>query len=62
MSVKNIIFDFGGVIIDIDEQLTVNEFAKLGAADISRAADNEFIELVESLKKEFSLLIFLEIS
>jgi len=51
MSVKNIIFDFGGVIIDVDEQLTINEFAKLGAADISRAAGNEFIELVRKFEK-----------
>jgi len=51
MSIKNIIFDFGGVIIDIDEQLTVNEFAKLGVSDISRAASPEFIDLVRKFEK-----------
>ncbi len=51
MEIKNIIFDFGGVIIDIDEQLTVNEFAKLGVADISMAASTEFIELVRKFEK-----------
>jgi glucose-1-phosphatase len=30
MKIKNIIFDFGGVILDIDPQLTVSEFVKLG--------------------------------
>ena len=28
MDIKNIIFDFGGVVLDIDPQLTVNEFIK----------------------------------
>ena len=51
MEVKNIIFDFGGVIIDIDEQLTVNEFAKLGFADPSKATSKEFIDLVRKFEK-----------
>ncbi len=51
MSVKNIIFDFGGVVIDIDEQLTINEFAKLGVEDISKANSPEFIEIVKKFEK-----------
>ena len=30
MKIENIIFDFGGVVLDIDPQLTVKEFEKLG--------------------------------
>ena len=33
MDFKTIIFDFGGVVIDIDPQLTINEFKKLGMSD-----------------------------
>ncbi len=51
MSVKNIIFDFGGVVIDIDEQLTINEFAKLGVEDISMVNNPEFIEIVRKFEK-----------
>jgi len=51
MSVKNIIFDFGGVIIDIDEQLTIKGFEKLGVSDISRASSPEFIELIRKFEK-----------
>jgi putative hydrolase of the HAD superfamily len=51
MEVKNIIFDFGGVIIDIDEQLTVNEFNKLGIEDKSKASSPEFINLIRKFEK-----------
>jgi len=51
MEVKNIIFDFGGVIIDIDEQLTIKEFAKLGFGDPSKALSKEFIELVRKFER-----------
>ncbi|TAL58602.1 MAG: HAD family phosphatase [Bacteroidetes bacterium] len=33
--IKNIIFDFGGVILNIDYKLTENAFAKLGLVDFS---------------------------
>ncbi len=33
MDFKTIIFDFGGVVIDIDPQLTIDEFEKLGMPD-----------------------------
>lgn len=32
--IKNIIFDFGGVILNLDMQRCINEFAKLGVADM----------------------------
>jgi FMN phosphatase YigB (HAD superfamily) len=34
--IKNIIFDFGGVIINIDYKLTINEFKSLGLTDIEK--------------------------
>lgn len=42
MNIKNIIFDFGGVILDIDPQLTVNEFTKLGFTDLNKVFTPEF--------------------
>jgi putative hydrolase of the HAD superfamily len=44
MEIKNIIFDFGGVILDIDPQLTVGEFAKLGFNDFEKLNTLEFTE------------------
>jgi len=41
--INTIIFDFGGVIIDIDPQLTMNEFAKLGAKKLSEEQTNFLI-------------------
>ncbi len=51
MEIKNIIFDFGGVIIDIDEQLTIDEFARLGFADTSKVSGKEFFELIRKFEK-----------
>ncbi len=51
MEIRNIIFDFGGVIIDIDEQLTIDEFAKLGFADTSKVSGKEFFELIRKFEK-----------
>ena len=34
--IKNIIFDLGGVIINIDYRLTLNEFRKLGLKDMDK--------------------------
>ena len=36
--IKNIVFDFGGVIVDIDRDKAVQAFIKLGLAD----ADTRF--------------------
>ena len=44
MDIKNIIFDFGGVILDIDPQLTVDEFAKLGFKDFEKLNTLAFTE------------------
>ncbi len=44
MNIKNIIFDFGGVILDIDPQLTVNEFVKLGFSSFEKLMSSEFSE------------------
>ncbi len=46
MVIENIIFDFGGVIIDIDPMLTVKELEKLGFHDIERLKSKEFYEKV----------------
>ena len=44
MEIKNIIFDFGGVVLDIDPQLTVNEFVKLGFTSFEKLMSSEFSE------------------
>lgn len=46
MNIKTIIFDLGGVVLDIDPQLSINEFKKLGLKDDSLFKDNDFIENV----------------
>ena len=40
--IKNIIFDLGGVILDIDENMAVHELKKLGVADLYHARQEEF--------------------
>lgn len=44
MEIKNIIFDFGGVILDIDPQLTFNEFINLGFKNPEKLMGPEFME------------------
>lgn len=51
MEIKNIIFDFGGVIIDIDEQLAINEFVKLGVNDSSKTSSQEFTDLIRKFER-----------
>ena len=50
-SIKNIIFDFGGVILNIDYRLTEKAFAKLGLTDFdkiySQAAQKELFDVFE---------------
>lgn len=41
--INTIIFDFGGVIIDIDPELTMKEFGKLGARKLDASLMNEFV-------------------
>ena len=35
-SIKNIIFDLGGVVIDLDRSRAIRAFENLGVADVSR--------------------------
>lgn len=44
MNIKNIIFDFGGVILDIDPELTVNEFVKLGFKNYEKLMSHVFVD------------------
>jgi glucose-1-phosphatase len=44
--IKNIIFDFGGVILDIEPQLTINELKKLGIDDTTGFLNKDFKENV----------------
>ncbi len=44
MDIKNIIFDFGGVVIDIDPQLTVNEFVNLGFSNYEKLMSHVFVD------------------
>ena len=50
-SIKNIIFDFGGVILNIDYKLTENAFSKLGLKDFdkiySQATQKELFNVFE---------------
>jgi glucose-1-phosphatase len=51
-TIKNIIFDLGGVLLDIDYHKTANAFKALGAADFdsfySQAGANELFEQLET--------------
>ncbi len=42
--IKNIIFDFGGVVLDIDPQQTANELSRLGFDDFDLLQKPEFVE------------------
>lgn len=46
MGLKTIIFDFGGVILDIDPQLTIKEFDKLGMPNSASFQNPDFINQV----------------
>ena len=43
-TIETIIFDFGGVVLDIDPQITIKEFQKLGFKEVAKAESKEFIE------------------
>ncbi|MBE0651519.1 MAG: HAD family phosphatase [Bacteroidales bacterium] len=55
MEIENIIFDFGGVILDIDPKLTVSEFQKLGCKDVEKLQSEAFYQEI-ILKFEKGLL------
>lgn len=44
--IKNIIFDLGGVILDIDETIVYRELEKLGISAMELARSKEFIDLM----------------
>ena len=44
--IKNIIFDLGGVILDIDENIVYKELEKLGISTTELSHSKEFIELM----------------
>ena len=54
LNIKNIIFDLGGVILNIDYQLTAKEFRKLGFADynnlFTKLNQNKIFDLLETGK------------
>jgi putative hydrolase of the HAD superfamily len=49
--IETIIFDFGGVVLDIDPQLTINEFAKLGFTDLERVNSDVFTQLIRKFER-----------
>ena len=44
--IKNIIFDLGGVILDIDETIVYKELEKLGISTLELARSKEFMEIM----------------
>ena len=50
-NIKNIIFDLGGVIIDIDTQAIVNQMNKMGFTNVEKLYDPDFLEIVERFEK-----------
>ncbi|MBR4391501.1 MAG: HAD family phosphatase [Bacteroidales bacterium] len=49
--IKNIIFDLGGVILDIDENMAIHELQKLGVADRYHAHQDEFRALDDRFER-----------
>ena len=49
--IETIIFDFGGVILDIDPQRTINEFVKLGFNDLGKVDSEEFTQLIRKFER-----------
>ena len=49
--IETIIFDFGGVVIDIDPQLTISEFVKLGFNYPEKTNSDEFTQLIRKFER-----------
>jgi len=49
--IETIIFDFGGVVLDIDPQLTIDEFVKLGFNDLEKTKSDEFTQLIRKFER-----------
>ena len=47
--IKNIVFDFGGVIVDIDRDKAVQAFIKLGLADGACCTTQSSYQLSQNL-------------
>ncbi|MFL0258625.1 hypothetical protein V2762_01610 [Tenacibaculum maritimum] len=69
--IKNIIFDFGDIFINLDKEATYREMAKLGVTDISSdmiatyykyemglLTTNEFISFYKNKKGEYNIRFF----
>ncbi len=50
-TIKNIIFDFGGVIIDIDPNAVVNNLKDNGFTDFQRLKEPEFVNILNQFEK-----------
>ncbi len=50
-AIETIIFDFGGVVIDIDPQLTIKEFIKLGFTNPEKTNSDEFTRLIRKFER-----------
>ena len=44
--IKNIIFDLGGVVLDIDESIVYKELEKMGISTSELAHSKEFIDIM----------------
>ena len=44
--IKNIIFDLGGVVLDIDESIVYKELEKMGISTTQLAHSKEFIDIM----------------
>ena len=53
--IETIIFDFGGVILDIDPLLTMNEFGKLGAKELD---EDQLQFLIKNIIRKFEKGVF----
>ena len=51
LNIKNIIFDLGGVIIDIDTQAIVNQMNKMGFTNVEKLYEPEFLKILERFEK-----------
>lgn len=49
--IKNIIFDLGGVIIDIDAQAVVNQMNKMGFSNVEKLGEPAFLEIIKRFEK-----------
>ena len=51
LDIRNIVFDFGGVIIDIDPYAIVNQMNKMGFSVVDKMKEPAFLEIVQRFEK-----------